>query len=125
MKQIILISAFLILLGGKLFAQDVEPKRTPEERARIQTEWMKQSLNLNESQLTQIEPLNLKYVKKMEEVKTIPGKFGKLKKAKSIMDEKDNELKKILTKDQFNVYLEKREELKDKLKEARQEQKNN
>jgi hypothetical protein len=125
MKQIIFISAFLILLGGKLFALDVETKRTPEERARIQTEWMKQSLNLNESQLTQIEPLNLKYVQKMEEVKTIPGRIGKLKKVKSIMEEKDNELKRILTKDQFNVYLEKREELKNKLKEARQERKNN
>ena len=124
MKQIILISTFLILLGGKVFAQDVETKLSPEERARFQTEWMKQNLSLSEDQLTQIEPLNLKYAQKMEEVKAISGKIGKLKKAKAIMDEKDCQLKKILNKDQFNVYLEKREEIRDKMKEAAQQRKN-
>lgn len=124
MKQIILISTFLILLGGKVFAQDVETKLSPEERARFQTEWMKQNLSLSEDQLTQIEPLNLKYAQKMEEVKAISGKIGKLKKAKAIMDEKDGQLKKILNKDQFNVYLEKREEIRDKMKEAAQQRKN-
>jgi hypothetical protein len=125
MKQLILMSAFVILIGGKLFAQDAKTNRTPEERARIQTEWMKQTLKLDETQLTKIEPLNLKYAKKMEEIKSIPSKMDKLKKAKSIMDEKDKELKKILNKDQFDVYLEKREELKDKMKETAQERRNN
>lgn len=124
MKQIILISTFLILWGGKMFAQDAETKLSSEERARFQTEWMKQNLSLSEDQLTQIEPLNLKYAQKMEEVKAISGKIGKLKKAKAIMDEKDGQLKKILNKDQFNVYLEKREEIRDKMKEAAQQRKN-
>lgn len=124
MKQIILISTFLILLGGKMFAQDAETKLSPEERARFQTEWMKQNLSLSDDQLVQIEPLNLKYAQKMEEVKAISGKIGKLKKAKAIMDEKDGQLKKILNKDQFNVYLEKREEIRDKMKEAAQQRKN-
>jgi len=124
MKQIILISTFLILLGGKMFAQDVETKLSPEERARFQTEWMKQNLSLSDDQLVQIEPLNLKYAQKMEEVKAISGKIGKLKKAKAIMDEKDGQLKKILNKDQFDVYLEKREEIRDKMKEAAQQRKN-
>lgn len=124
MKQIILISTFLIILGGKAFAQDVETKLSPEERARFQTEWMKQNLSLSDDQLVQIEPLNLKYAQKMEEVKAISGKIGKLKKAKAIMDEKDGQLKKILNKDQFNVYLEKREEIRDKMKEAAQQRKN-
>ncbi len=124
MKHTILISTFLILLGGKLFAQDVESKLSPEERARFQTEWMKQNLSLSEDQLVQIEPLNLKYAQKMEEVKASSRKIGKLKKAKAIMDEKDGQLKKILTKDQFNVYLEKREEMRDKMKEAAKQRKN-
>jgi len=124
MKQIILISTFLIFLSGKMFAQDVETKLSPEERARFQTEWMKQNLSLSNDQLAQIEPLNLKYAQKMEEVKAISGKFGKLKRAKAIMDEKDGQLKKILNKDQFNVYLEKREEIRDKMKEAAKQRKN-
>ncbi len=124
MKQIILIGTFLIFMTGKIFAQDVETKLSPEERARFQTEWMKQNLSLSEDQLAQIEPLNLKYAKKMEEVKTISGKIGKLKKAKAIMDEKDGQLKKILTKDQFKIYLEKREEIRDKMKEAARQRKN-
>lgn len=125
MQKIILVSTLFFLLSRVNYAQETGSKHTPEERAQIQTEWMKQTLKLDETQLVQIEPLNLKYAQKMEEVKAVSGKIGKLKKAKSIMDEKDNELKKILNKDQFNVYLEKREELRDKLKEAAQERKNN
>ena len=40
------------------------------------------------------------------------------------MDEKDGQLKKILTKDQFKIYLEKREEIRDKMKEAARQRKN-
>lgn len=123
MKKIIFISTILIFLVGKMFAQEVETKLTVEERARMQTEWMKQNLNLDQDQLIQVEQLNLKYAQKMDEVKTIPGKIVKLKKAKAIMDEKDGELKKVLTKDQFKDYLEKKEELRDKLKKAAQQRK--
>jgi uncharacterized membrane protein len=107
-----------------MFAQDFESRRTAEERARFQTEWMKQNLKLSDDQQTQVDPLNLKYARQMNEVKSISGKFAKLKKAKSIMDEKDKELKKILNKDQYQIYQDKKEELREKMKEANQQRKN-
>lgn len=125
MKQIIFISTLLIFLSTKMFAQDAKTKLTPEERARFQTGWMKENLNLDESQLTQVESLNLKFAQKMEEVKNIQGRLGKVREAKSNMDEKDKQLKKILTKDQFKIYKEKQEELREKLKQAAQERRNN
>jgi len=124
MKQLIFVSTLLIALSVNVFAQDFETKRTAEERARFQTEWMKQNLGLSDNQLAQVDPLNLKYARQMDGVKNISGKFAKLKKAKSIMDEKDNELKKILNKDQCQIYQDKKEELREKMKEANQQRKN-
>jgi hypothetical protein len=124
MKQLIFISTLLIVLSVNVFAQDFETKRTAEERARFQTEWMKQSLGLSDDQQAQVDPLNLKYARQMDGVKNISGKFAKLKKAKSIMDEKDKELKKILNKDQYQLYQDKKEELLEKMKEANQQRKN-
>jgi hypothetical protein len=40
------------------------------------------------------------------------------------MDEKDKELKKILNKDQYQIYQDKKEELLEKMKEANQQRKN-
>jgi hypothetical protein len=114
----------LLFLSCKMFAQDFQTKSTPEERARFQTEWMKMNLKLSDNQLTQVAQVNLTYAQKIEEVKNISSKISKLKKAKSIMDEKDGVLKKILTKDQFQIYSDKKEELRNKMKEANQQRKN-
>lgn len=111
---------FSILLGA--CAQTQKNNYTPEERAQIQTEWMKKTLQLNADQMKLIDGLNLEYAKKMEKVKSIDGRFSQLKEAKRISEEKDEKLEKIFSQDQFKTYLDKRKELREKIKEMRKEQ---
>jgi len=119
MKKFLVIIIAFSFFNTKAFSQDSYEQRTPEERAKIQTEWMKQNLNLSDEQFEKVEPLNLEYALKMEEVKSIDGKLSKIKKAKSLSDEKDSKLKTILSEEQFEKYLKKRKELGDKMKENR------
>jgi hypothetical protein len=88
---------------------------TPEQRAAIQTEFMKSHLQLTPDQLQKIEALNLKYAQQMEPIlKGSDGFMAKRSKAQGVMTLKDKELSSVLTADQFKAY----DDLKDDLKEA-------
>ncbi len=108
------------LLVATLVKAQGDEKRTPEERAKFQTEWMSRKLDLNETQLSQVEAINLKYAQKNEPVlKSNERKVAKLKKLKSIQNEKDSELKSVLSADQYKTYQELVDEMKEKVKERR------
>ncbi|MDD4226146.1 MAG: hypothetical protein PHS40_12010 [Mariniphaga sp.] len=122
MKKLIVFSLIVFVMTVKSFAQDFENKYTPQERAQMQTGWMKENLQLNEQQLLKVDSLNLKYALKMEEVKSTQGRLNQVKKARSIAEEKDAQLKQILDKTQYETYLEKRKELRHKMQEMRKDQ---
>lgn len=123
MRRLILISLFVGTFSMKIFGQSYGEKFSPEERAQMQTEWMKENLQLNDSQLVKIEALNLEYALKMEKVKGINGNLSKLKAARKTSGEKDEKLKKLLNEEQFEFYLDKRKELRKKAMEMAKEQK--
>ena len=123
MRRIIFSGIFLIFLAQGASAQNFGIQLTPEERAQMQTEWMKENLQLHDSQLVKIEALNLEYALKMEEIKGIDGNFSKLKAARKTSDEKDGKLKKLLDEEQFEFYLDKRKEMRKKAMEMANEQK--
>tara|TARA_R110002050_G_scaffold300779_1_gene472601 strand:+ start:27034 stop:27402 length:369 start_codon:yes stop_codon:yes gene_type:complete len=122
MRRIIFSGIFLIFLAQGAFAQNPGIQLTPEERAQMQTEWMKENLQLHDSQLVKIEALNLEYALKMEKVKSIQGRISQLKEARKISEEKDGKLKQIMDEGQLDTYLEKRKELRKKMGEMRKEQ---
>lgn len=97
---------------------------TPEERAKIQTEWMIKSLQLTDSQKNTVEALNLEYAMKMETLKNLEGKRQKMKEARKISNEKDEKLKTILNEQQYQLYIDNRKELMKKIKERSGEKKN-
>lgn len=107
-KQISLIVAFMIMAFTHLTAQSKSLKdSTPEQRAKMQTEWMKTKLALNSSQTRQVYDLNLQYAKKNEPIlQSNEGKMAKFKKLKAIQQEKSFVLSKILTDEQFKKYQE-------------------
>lgn len=113
----------MLLLAGTTgtFAQLGGTTYTPEQRAQIQNDWMNDNLRLTNEQLEKVSELNLEYAQKMEEVKTIQGKLDKLKKAREIADEKDKRLKQVLTKEQFDLYQEKKSELRKMARERAKE----
>lgn len=109
MKPTLILSTILCLLTSVAMAQS---SLTPEERAQMQTEWMKVNLKLNNSQLVRIDAINIEYAQKMEKVKDIDGKSNKLKAAKKISEEKDEKLKQLLNEEQFQLYLDHKKELR-------------
>jgi hypothetical protein len=122
MKKLVLISFIFCSIAAGALAQEPGTK-TPEERAQIQNEWMKENLQLSEDQIPRVELLNLEYAQKMEEVKKMSGKLSQLKAARNIGEEKDGKLKEILTKDQFNIYQNKKKELRSTMMEVAKDRK--
>jgi hypothetical protein len=121
-KYIVLLA---VILTGVLSvnAQTKEDLPPADERAQMQTEFMTEKLELTEEQVPQVLDVNLKAAKKMDEVMSLTNKMQKFKGFRSAMMEKDEELKKILTKDQFKLYKDSKEEMKKMIKEKRKENK--
>ena len=113
--------AVLLLLAtvSTVSAQFARLKNTtPEQRAKLQTELMKAKLDLTPDQDGKIAALNLKYAQKMEPViKSDDGYFAELRAVKAINDEKEAELKQLLTPAQFDKYIAAKEEIREKFEE--------
>ncbi|RLJ79440.1 hypothetical protein [Pedobacter alluvionis] len=93
-------------------ANDLKHK-TPEERAKFQTEMMRTKLNLNAQQQSKIEVINLNYAKKFEPIiKSSDRKITRFKQAMSLQKAKDEELKKVFTTGQYQQYEKFKETLK-------------
>lgn len=93
---------------------------TPEQRAKMQTEWMKTKLGLNSSQVTKAYALNFLYAQKNEPIlKSSEGKLAKFKKLRPLQKEKDLALGKILNTEQYKKYQELKDQLIQNLKDKR------
>lgn len=101
-------------------AQDLTgmKNRTPEQRAQFQTSFMKSKMQLDTVQVVKVQAINLKYAQKMEPViKGDDGKFKKYRAAMAIQKDKDAELKKVFSAEQYKQYQKFEDELKDKVRE--------
>ncbi|MFZ2782984.1 MAG: hypothetical protein WAZ36_01195 [Sediminibacterium sp.] len=115
---------FFTLTFNALAAQDIAnyKNRTPQERAQLQTEWMTGKLNLTPTQASQVQSINLIYIQKNDLVlKSDAGKLSKFRQLKTIQKDKDAELKKELSADQYNKYQHLKEEMKAEMKKRRSE----
>lgn len=93
---------------------------SPEEKAKIQTDQMKEKLNFTDKQDSSVYEINLKYAKKIQELmKGEQGRDETRSKMGELMKEKDEELKGIFTEEQFNSYLNYKKELRGKKKSRR------
>ena len=85
----------------------------PEQRAEIQTQFMKDRLNLPADVLAKVQAINLKYAQQMDPVlKGTDGKLAKMQKARGIMAAKDSELKAVLSPSQFEAYDDAKDDIK-------------
>lgn len=111
------VTALFLFSSTTIFAQQQGPgkgygKATPEERAKRQTEMMKENLSLTAAQEPKVSAINLKYANKMEDVRKITDTAVMRKTAQNLNKQKEGELKAILTADQFKSYLKQVEEMK-------------
>lgn len=121
--RLIVIAFIIIQLPLSLAAQDEDLKNsTPEERALFQTEWMKSELSLDSTVVPSVYNINLKYAKKTQSLMNSGGsKIQKYRNFKASSDAKDSELKNIFTREQYKLYQQKKEEMKQKMRERLQE----
>ncbi|MBE9463691.1 hypothetical protein ACFP1I_32240 [Dyadobacter subterraneus] len=116
------LTLLFMLYGQVVMAQNASAMqdRTPQERAKFQTEMMKNKLDLDSVQLNQVKAINLKYALKNEPViKSSDSKFSKFRQIRSSQKEKQAELKKVLNTEQFKQYQAFQDEMKAQLKEKR------
>lgn len=93
--------------------------KTPEERAKKQTECMKTDLQLTDVQAAQVEKINTKYAIESDKLKQ---EMKEKRKAQST--QKNAELKSVLTPEQYTKLEQIREKKKAERKEKRQQMKN-
>ena len=91
---------------------------TPAERAGMQTDFMVSKLDLTPEQKRAVTDLNLKYANKMEPViKGSEGPMVRRRQMREINQEKETELRGILSPQQWQKYEASRAEMREKLEE--------
>ena len=97
---------------------------TPEERAEMQTNNMKETLSLTGDQVDDVSEINLNYARKMQNAYNVSrSKLQRLRKMKALAAEKDGVLKRVLTTTQYATYQENKAEMKERLRERAKERK--
>jgi hypothetical protein len=99
MKKIIIL-ALSIICSISLFAER-KYDSTVNEKASKMTQQMKVELNLKPSQVSELHAVNLEVVKRLNTALTISNSDSLKRTVQSINVYRDNELKKILTSQQY------------------------
>jgi hypothetical protein len=125
-SKFILGIAIIFLTPSHASAQeDTFKNSSSQERAQLQTEWMRSELNLDSTILPVVYNINLKYSKKTQLLRNTAGsRIQKYRDFKVLSDAKDSELRKIFTKEQYRLYQLKKEGMKQNMKQKIQENRN-
>ena len=119
----IILSVFLILISIKVSAQNSDFQK---EKAKSSLEDQIEFLNLNEDKETLFKEINAKYQLKLERIKISDNeRFAKFRDLKKLINEKDQEIKLLLNKEQFKKYKLYQKENKNKIRDAFQMRNNN
>ncbi len=92
-------------VSSNTFVQEIAtaPARTPEQEAAIQTQKMQAELNLNDNQAQEIYEINLKHARERQVSNSRSQALERVK-------NKDHEIQRVLTPDQYNRLQDKRYE---------------
>jgi uncharacterized protein YpuA (DUF1002 family) len=113
-----LVIALCLLVGATAFAGELDALKdtTPEQRAKAQTAMMKEKLGLTDEQVAKIGALNLKYAEQMDPIiKGTEGQFMKARDVRNVEEQKEAELKGLLSPDQFQKFQAMKEEMREHL----------
>jgi hypothetical protein len=97
-------------------AEKAAPKLPPaKERAEALTEKMKEKLALTKDQVKKVAEINLRAAEAVDHAIAIPGanRVDRFESVRAAQTQRDNELKGVLTHDQWNKYKKLKDELKD------------
>ena len=90
---------------------------TPEQRATVQTGFMKEKLGLSKEQAEKVAAINLEFAKKSDPViKGDEGMFKKMRLLRADRDAKQAALSKVLSREQDAKLAASREEMRERMK---------
>lgn len=106
MKKLAITLVCLFLLIGSVVNAQQRVQRTPEERAKMQTEAMQKGLALTDAQAKQVLDINLLVARKMDSVRTAAAgdRDAMMSAMKPLNDLREAKLKAVLTKEQAEKY---------------------
>lgn len=123
-RSIALLVCMSFITIGAWAQEEERTPLTPEERATKWTQWMKTELSITAEQEPKVHEINLKYAQQSESVRSQGGsRRSKFKDVKSIDDAKDEELKAILSPEQFEQYQAKKQDMRKKVVKAARDRK--
>jgi len=115
MKQLILPLLLLFLLSACTSTRiDYGPNQEYDGRewAEKQSEWMENYLKPSRDQRRRLEDLNWEYVRRLDrEFRQADTQFERIQVVRRIDFEKEQELRQILTVDQYEVYMDNKADL--------------
>lgn len=121
--KIILLSVFLIFISNTVSSQNLE-FNIEKDMSKIENHM--ESIKLNDDQKSQFKEINEKYRLKLESIKNSDKtRFVKFQDLKKLRKEKEEEMKLLLSEDQFKVYKEYQKQNKDKILAAFKMKNNN
>lgn len=144
MLSILAISATFLCVSVDASAQDTArrgggmggQRRSPEERAKMQTEQMKTEFSLTGDQVTKVDSINLKFAKEQQGGMRGGGPGGqggqggadmetRMAAMKKVQDDKNTAFKTVLTDKQYTAYLKWVEDQRQKMMERMQQRNGN
>lgn len=123
MKKLLLsiIAILTLSISTSTMAQPKDKKMDPVEMSKKQTERMKEDLKLTKEQEVKVSEINLMFATKIHDTRKAAGDDRNVmrEKLKPIRDERLASLKKVLTKQQYETFIIKEEEMKNKREQGR------
>lgn len=111
MKKLLFFFSICLFIGVPVFAQQ------DSAMVKNMTDKMQTELSLSQDQYSRVYGVNQQFVAEMKTLQASGGgRFAKLKKMKSIGSERDQQMKEILSPDQYQVYLKNKAANRQKLK---------
>lgn len=120
MSKLKLASIFtLVILSCPVNADDMTylVNSTPSQRADSQTRFMKNKLGLSDSKLAEVQAINLQFAEKADPIiKGSSMSLIKMNDMKNLQEQKDQALQQVLNEQQFQLYANSKDELKEAVK---------
>lgn len=117
LKFVILFSALFCIASNTAFSQANLTEEEKKEVAKSLKEYMAK-LDLTDAQKPTYQEVTVRYKKKFTALKNSDaGKLKKYREMKDLVESKNTEMRKLLTKAQYEVYLEQQEKNKEFIKE--------
>jgi periplasmic protein CpxP/Spy len=95
---------------------EAQQNQTPEQRTENQLKRMTKALSLTAEQATQVKPLLMELNQKRDAVRDAPNKRAAMKDMRDMVMAQDEQMKKILSAEQFTKYEDMRDDMKEKMK---------